>query len=92
MKTPKTPKANSGSCSANRPVGRVGMYLCHACGEYIERESNDGKTLKKWRKSYCEKTGKNVRVWLKLEHNIPHRHSSPNAEVTDGGREVSRSE
>jgi len=54
------------------------MYLCHACGEYIERESDDGLPLKKWRKSYCEKTGKDVRIWLKLWHGMPHRHSSPN--------------
>jgi hypothetical protein len=61
----------------HRPVGRVGMYLCHACGEYIERETEGGK-LKKWRKSYCEKAGKDVRIWLKLSHNMPHHHSSPN--------------
>ncbi len=54
---------------------RVGMYFCHACGKYVEREVEDGRPLKKWRKSYCEKTGKNVRVWLKLEHNMPHQHS-----------------
>jgi hypothetical protein len=54
---------------------RVGMYLCHACGKYVEREVEDGRPLKKWRKSYCEKTGKNVRIWLKLEHNMPHQHS-----------------
>jgi hypothetical protein len=72
-------QASPGRHSVNRPVGRVGMYRCNACGEYIERESNDGKTLKKWRKSYCEKTGKNVRIWLKLWHGMPHRHFSPNA-------------
>jgi hypothetical protein len=54
------------------------MYLCHACGKYVEREAVDGK-LKKWRKSYCEKTGKDVRIWLKLSHNMPHHHSSPNS-------------
>lgn len=61
-----------------RLVRRVGMYLCHACGNYIEREAEDGKPLKKWRKSYCEETGKNARIWLQLEHNMPHRHSPPN--------------
>jgi len=81
MKTPKTPKANSGSCSVNRLVRRAGFYLCHACGEYIEREGEEGKPLPKWKKSFCEATGKNVRVWLKLEHNVPHRHSSPNKEL-----------
>jgi len=47
------------------------MYLCHACGEYIERGAEAGKPLKKWRNSYCCKTGKNARIWLKLQHSMP---------------------
>jgi hypothetical protein len=67
--------------SRKRAKRRVGMYLCHACGNYIEREAEDGKPLKRWRMSYCEKTGKNARIWLKLEHNMPNRHSPPNAKA-----------
>lgn len=59
-------------------VRLVGMYLCHACGNYIEREAEDGKALKKWRLSYCKTTGRKVRIWLKLEHNMSHRHPSLN--------------
>ena len=55
-----------------KPSKRLaGYYLCHACGKLIERDSEDGKTLKKWRKSFCESTGKNTRIWLKLTHNMP---------------------
>jgi hypothetical protein len=53
---------------------QVGLYLCHACGSYLEREAEPGQPLKKWRTSYCEKTGKNVRTWLQVAHNMPHRH------------------
>jgi hypothetical protein len=49
----------------------TGMYLCHACGKFIEREAEGDKPLKKWIKSYCQSTDKNVRIWLKLEHNMP---------------------
>jgi hypothetical protein len=51
-----------------KPKPLTGMYLCHHCGEYIERKAEGGKP-KKWLKSYCEKTGKDTRLWLKLTHN-----------------------
>jgi hypothetical protein len=43
---------------------RVGSYLCHACGNYIERQADDRKPLKKWRKSYCQQTGQTTRIYL----------------------------
>ena len=52
------------------------MYLCHACGQFIEREAENGKPLKSWRKSYCQRSEKNARIWLKLEHNIPSANAS----------------
>lgn len=33
-------------------------YLCHACGKTMMRES-----AKRWMKSICEATGKDVRIW-----------------------------
>jgi hypothetical protein len=59
------------SKSKKRSAHHTGMYLCYACGKVIERQAEDNKPLKKWRKSFCESTSKNVRIWLKLEHNMP---------------------
>ena len=57
-----------------KPSTRLaGYYLCHACGKFFERESEDGRTLKKWLKSFCAETGKDSRIWLKLSHNMPCR-------------------
>ena len=33
-------------------------YYCKHCGKILEREST-----KKWIKSYCSETGKNVRIY-----------------------------
>lgn len=38
---------------------RTSKYRCVHCGEVVERES-----IKKWRNSYCSKTGRNVRLQL----------------------------
>lgn len=49
----------------------VGIYLCHACGKQVEREAPEGQPLKKWRKSYCERTGKDARIWLTQRRHLP---------------------
>jgi hypothetical protein len=54
-----------------KSVKLKGMYLCHACGKFMEREAEDGKPLKKWIKSFCLSTGKDTRLWLMLKHNMP---------------------
>ena len=38
-----------------KPV--TSLYRCKHCGKTVEREGT-----KQWRKSFCEKTGKNVRI------------------------------
>jgi ribosomal protein L37AE/L43A len=40
-----------------KPV--TSLYRCKHCGKTIEREGT-----KQWRKSFCEKTGKNARIML----------------------------
>lgn len=37
----------------------VRTYKCNHCGKIVNRESN-----KKWIKSYCDETGKDVRLML----------------------------
>ena len=37
----------------------MNKYRCVHCNQIVERDSN-----KQWIKSYCEKTGKNVRLQL----------------------------
>lgn len=43
---------------ANRLLA-VRAYKCTHCGKIVDRESN-----KKWIKSYCDETGKDVRLML----------------------------
>lgn len=40
-------------------------YKCHACGRVVEMEADwrNGE-FRQWRKSYCERTGKDVRIYL----------------------------
>jgi tRNA(Ile2) C34 agmatinyltransferase TiaS len=41
-----------------RPMKPVtSLYRCKHCGKIVEREGS-----KQWRKSFCEHTGKNVRI------------------------------
>lgn len=40
-------------------VNEVNLYECRQCGKTVQRESS-----KQWIKSYCDETGKNVRLRL----------------------------
>jgi hypothetical protein len=40
-----------------KPMLAVRAYKCNHCGKVVNRESN-----KKWIKSYCDETGKTIRL------------------------------
>ncbi len=54
----KTSTNHENGNDANRLLA-VRAYKCTHCGKVVNRESN-----KKWIKSYCDETGKDVRLML----------------------------
>jgi len=49
----------------NEPEESTGIYYCKNCNSFLYRKTETGKPHKKWIKTYCEKTGKNTRVYLR---------------------------
>ena len=46
-----------------KPKAKTFSYYCRACGKHCQREAVNGKP-KRWMKSFCESTGRDVRIYL----------------------------